>query len=195
MESRTGGGPAVSAEPKYLASIGRQTFGIRLVSAQLLEIDGEVVRFDFKPLQGNSYSLILGTRSFVVEHVENGKSIGSRSPNTDGILGTTEVVSIKGKEYSVLVDDERSLLLKRFALKPLVGTGTYVVIAPMPGLISRLETQVGEEVDKGQGLLVLEAMKMENEIRANGKGRVTAIHVEMGMAVEKGQPLVTVEEL
>jgi biotin carboxyl carrier protein len=185
----------MTAEPKYLASVGQRAFGISLISPQKLEIDGKEVSFDFRPLQGGSYSLILGTRSFVVEHVESGKSIGSRSSDTDGILGTTEVVSIKGKEYYVLVDDERSLLLKRFALKPLVGTGTHVVKAPMPGLISRLEARVGEEVEKGQGLLVLEAMKMENEIRANGKGRVTAIHVEMGMAVEKGQPLVTVEEL
>ncbi|MCX6142425.1 MAG: hypothetical protein NTZ35_04325 [Ignavibacteriales bacterium] len=54
---------------------------------------------------------------------------------------------------------------------------------------------VGEEVIKGEGLLVLEAMKMENEIRANGKGRVKAIHVKVGMAVEKDQPLITIEEL
>jgi biotin carboxyl carrier protein len=195
MESRTEGGTALTAELKYLASVGQQTFGIRLISSQLLEIDGNEVNFDFKHLQDRSFSLILGTKSFVVEHITNNDSVILKNRNTEGILGMTAVVSIKGKEYAVMVDDDRSLLMKKFVSKPRIGSGAHVVRAPMPGLISRLEVDIGEEVEKGRGLLVLEAMKMENEIRAPGKGRVKAIHVQMGMAVEKDQPLVTVEEL
>jgi biotin carboxyl carrier protein len=183
----------MTTEPKYLASVGQQTFGIRLISPQSLEIDGKEVNFDFKPLQGRTFSLILGARSFVVELVKNDEFVSLNSSDTNGLFGMTVVVSIKGKEHSVLVDDDRSLLLKKFASKPQIMSGAHVMQAPMPGLISRLEVQVGQEVEKGQGLLVLEAMKMENEIRANGKGRVKAIHVKMGMAVEKDQPLVTIE--
>jgi pyruvate carboxylase subunit B len=64
----------------------------------------------------------------------------------------------------------------------------------MPGLISRIEVHVGEEVASGSGLLVLEAMKMENEIRSLTDGRIQTIHVEKGKAVEKGEALITIAE-
>lgn len=185
----------MTSELKYYASIGQQSVGIRLISSQRLEIDGTELDFDFRPLNGRSYSLILGTRSFVVTVVENDESVLLQKRETASFRGTTEVLSIKGKEYSVLIDDDHSLLLKKFAAKPHIGSGDHVVKAPMPGLISRLEVQVGEQVVKGQGLLVLEAMKMENEIRASGRGRVESILVKPGMAVEKDQQLVTIKEL
>jgi pyruvate carboxylase subunit B len=60
----------------------------------------------------------------------------------------------------------------------------------MPGLVLRLEVEVGQRVETGAGVVVLEAMKMENEIRAAGPGVVRAVHVVVGQAVEKGAPLV-----
>jgi len=59
----------------------------------------------------------------------------------------------------------------------------------MPGLVLRVPVAVGEAVAAGQGVLVLEAMKMENEIKAQAPGVVTAIAVQPGQAVEKGQVL------
>jgi biotin carboxyl carrier protein len=67
-----------------------------------------------------------------------------------------------------------------------------LVRAPMPGLVLRVEVEAGQAVGAGGGLVVLEAMKMENEIRSPGPGRVKAILVEAGQAVEKGAPLVEV---
>jgi pyruvate carboxylase subunit B len=66
------------------------------------------------------------------------------------------------------------------------------VRAPMPGLVLRVEVEVGQELAAGGGLVVLEAMKMENEIRSPGPGKVKAILVEPGQAVEKGAPLVEI---
>jgi pyruvate carboxylase subunit B len=60
----------------------------------------------------------------------------------------------------------------------------------MPGLVLRVEVEVGQPVVPGSGLVVLEAMKMENEIRAPGPGRVRAVLVKAGQTVEKGSPLV-----
>ena len=60
----------------------------------------------------------------------------------------------------------------------------------MPGMILRLEVEEGQAVTRGVGLVVLEAMKMENEIRAPEDGVVVRIHAEPGRAVEKGAPLV-----
>ena len=60
----------------------------------------------------------------------------------------------------------------------------------MPGLIVRVSVAAGDSVQAGQGLVVMEAMKMENELRAHGAGTVKAVHVEAGKAVEKGTVLV-----
>src|SRR2546422_4321868 len=63
--------------------------------------------------------------------------------------------------------------------------------APMPGLVVRVEVADGQRVDAGAGLVVVEAMKMENELRAPRAGMVQTVHVAVGQAVEKGMPLVT----
>jgi pyruvate carboxylase subunit B len=194
MESQQEGGPPMT-KGKYVASVGQSTFEIKLISDQSLEIDGKELDFDFKPLDDHSMSLILGGRTYLVECASSRKFAHGGNPDGDGLLGKTVVVSIKGNEYTVLLDDERSILFKKFVTKSHAASGTLVVRAPMPGLISRIEIQVGDEVSKGRGLLVLEAMKMENEIRAIGSGRVKAIHVEKGKPVEKDEPLITIEEL
>jgi len=67
------------------------------------------------------------------------------------------------------------------------------VVAPMPGLIVRVGVAVGDQVGAGQAVLVMEAMKMENELRAPGAGTVKAILVQPGVAVERGAVLVTFE--
>ena len=64
----------------------------------------------------------------------------------------------------------------------------------MPGLVLVVEVEEGQHVQEGQGVVVLEAMKMENEIKAVGGGVVTTIHVEPGQPVEKGAPLITIGE-
>jgi pyruvate carboxylase subunit B len=63
----------------------------------------------------------------------------------------------------------------------------------MPGLIVQLRVQVGDMVSAGTGLVVMEAMKMENELRAPAAGKVRAVHVAVGAAVEKGALLVELE--
>jgi len=72
-------------------------------------------------------------------------------------------------------------------------TGPAPLIAPMPGLIVRVNAQPGDQVQAGQGLVVMEAMKMENELRAPAAGRVKAVLAGPGTAVEKGAVLVELE--
>ena len=71
------------------------------------------------------------------------------------------------------------------------GTGQRLV-APMSGKIVKVLVEVGQPVERGAGLVVLEAMKMENEFRATGSGRVSEIHVEPGQAVDAGALLVVI---
>jgi pyruvate carboxylase subunit B len=97
-----------------------------------------------------------------------------------------------GERLEAHVQDDRSK-----QIEALIGAGPRaavegVIKAPMPGLVVRVEVTVGQEVSPGTGLVVVEAMKMENELRAQGRGVVEAIHVSAGTRVEKGAPLVTV---
>jgi len=81
----------------------------------------------------------------------------------------------------------------RWALgAPRAGPGeSRTVKAPMPGLVVRIEVAAGQPVLAGAGLVVVEAMKMENELRAPHSGVVATVHVAVGQAVERGAPLVT----
>jgi pyruvate carboxylase subunit B len=65
----------------------------------------------------------------------------------------------------------------------------------MPGLVVRIEASVGDRVSAGAGLVVVEAMKMENELRATRPGIVAKVHVQTGTAVEKGAMLVSLDPL
>lgn len=71
--------------------------------------------------------------------------------------------------------------------------GQQIITSPMPGRIVRLEVAVGDKVAAGQGIIIVEAMKMENELNAEIAGTVTAIKVEAGQTVEGDQPLVIIE--
>jgi pyruvate carboxylase subunit B len=97
-----------------------------------------------------------------------------------------------GEVWVAEVRDERSQLVSLLKVAAPRGEGAGLVRAPMPGLVLRVEVEVGQAVAPGSGLVVLEAMKMENEIRAPGPGRVKAVLVKAGETVEKGSPLVEV---
>ncbi len=73
------------------------------------------------------------------------------------------------------------------------NTGSATLTAPMPGKVVRLLTSVGDEVKAGQGVLVVEAMKMQNEIQASRAGRVVEIHVREGQTVNSGEALAVIE--
>ena len=98
-----------------------------------------------------------------------------------------------GERVEVEVQDDRSKQIEALTgqgRKPAVGG---VVKAPMPGLVVRVEVREGQVVEVGEGLVVVEAMKMENELRASSRGVVEQIHVSPGQRVEKGAPLVTIK--
>jgi len=74
-----------------------------------------------------------------------------------------------------------------------VAQGPKPVRAPMPGLVVRVEVEPGQEVKAGQGVVIIEAMKMENELKAEAVGVVSRVLVQQGQAVEKGAVLVEFE--
>lgn len=105
---------------------------------------------------------------------------------------TAPAVHIGGHRYLYRVDDPRSLNSRRRG-KGGAATGPVSIKAPMPGRVVRLMAVEGDEVSSQQGIVVIEAMKMQNELKAPKAGRVIRILVETGETVVSGQPLAVIE--
>ena len=100
---------------------------------------------------------------------------------------------LDGFRYDVEALDERTHAIRELSSANAGPVGPAPIKAPMPGLVVRLNVSVGDTVAAGQGLVVIEAMKMENELRSVAPGRVKAIHATLGQAVEKGALLIEIE--
>jgi len=152
-----------------------------------IDIDGGTVRVDGAELTDVTLAHLAGTG---VRHL-------LASGNTTTVLAKRE-----DDGWSLLVDgwplhadvvDERTRAIREMTGRTHVTHGPRPVRAPMPGLIVRIDVGVGDAVRAGQGVVAMEAMKMENELRSSSTGTVKAIHVEAGKAVEKGTILVELE--
>ena len=100
---------------------------------------------------------------------------------------------LDGFRYEVEALDERTRAIRELSGAGKQATGPAPLLAPMPGMIVRIAVQVGDTVEPGQSLVVMEAMKMENELRATSAGRVKAVLAQPGTAVEKGAVLLELE--
>ena len=143
----------------------------------LYEVAVDEVRHtvDVRKLEGDVYSILFEGRSFEVSVEDDGDAYTVRH---GGAARTLRLVDPLGATASAAM----------------VATGRAVVVsAVMPGKVVRLLVEEGEDVEEGQGLLVLEAMKMENEVTAPRAGRIGALRVEPGQQVETGEELAVVE--
>jgi acetyl/propionyl-CoA carboxylase alpha subunit len=100
---------------------------------------------------------------------------------------------VDGYRFECEALDERTRAICDLSAANATPTGPAPIIAPMPGLIVRINVSVGDRVEAGQGMVVMEAMKMENELRATAPGSVMSVNVTAGTAVEKGTLLVELE--
>lgn len=157
----------------------RTVVGLQEVGEGLFEVtvDGTTVRVDAVKSGPTIYSLIEEGRQWEASVEEKG------AHGFD--------VLVRGVLLHLEAEDERSGRLAQSA--KVVVSGPQIVEAEMPGKVIKLEVAVGDVVSEGQGVLILEAMKMENEILSPADGTITAIHVAEGDTVESGAPLFTVE--
>jgi len=101
------------------------------------------------------------------------------------------VVEVGGERYEVEVEDESRHILRR-RVGAAASHGGQIVKAPMPGRVTHVAVAVGDAVAAGTPLLVIEAMKMENEFRAGASGTVAEVRVEPGQTVNGGDVLVVI---
>ena len=164
---------------KYFVKVGRETIEVELGTGQLL-VDGTPVRAELSAINGTPIRLLKVDDSVQPIIVRPGDGPGRW------------LITIAGRTTEVEVLDERTRALAAVAGDSRSG-GPTNVIAPMPGLVVRVNVAPGDRVVAGQGVIVVEAMKMENELRTTTEGTVASVHVETGAAVEKGTVLVTFE--
>ena len=150
-----------------------------LNGAMAVTVNGKRHTVDLVSLNGGgAFSILLDGRSFDVEVKETAKGLS---------------VLASGQHYDLLVEEAKLFRARQLSGAGKAASQERVVRAPMPGLIVKIEVAVGQEVHPGQGLLVMEAMKMENEIKAKGAGKVKEIKITERQPVEQNQVLITFE--
>lgn len=166
---------------RYVAQIGKERIKVDFPGDdQRATLDGRPVEFSHAWIGGTGHNLHL-----IVE----GRSYDFRLEEEEGQLAVTYV----GKRYHCSVLDALLADLKQRAGLTDRPIGRTVVKAPMPGLVVRLLVEPGATVQKGDRILILEAMKMENDVKAPRAGRVSSIAVTAGQAVEGGRELAVLE--
>ena len=163
---------------KYITTVEDKQFVIEIVDDKHINVNGKVYEIDFETVSGQPvYSLIV-----------DGKSHESYVYQGD----ESWQVLLRGRLYPVTVEDEREKRLRAAAGGGVAETGEYHLRAPMPGLVVALPIAEGQEVKKGQVILILESMKMQNELKAPRDGIMGRIRVKSGETVEQKQTLLSV---
>jgi len=145
------------------------------------KIEGEDFNLDIFKNNEHSFHLIKDHKSYNVEIVE----INSEEKKVSLV--------INGVPYSGQAFSEMDLLLKEMGMDNLSTKKLKELKAPMPGLVLDISVKEGDEVNKGDKLVVLEAMKMENNLKAESGGKVKSISCSKGQAVEKNAVLIVFE--
>ncbi|WP_432712346.1 biotin/lipoyl-containing protein [Pedobacter sp.] len=143
-----------------------------------LKVNKEIVNVDAVTLSNGHSHVIYKDQSYNVEIIEH-------QPEEK-----TVTVKVNGNLYTVAVEDQYDLLLKQLGMDNLQTQQLRDSKAPMPGLVLNILVTVGQEVHKGDNLVILEAMKMENIIKSTSTGIVKAISVTKGDKVEKNAVLI-----
>jgi pyruvate carboxylase subunit B len=160
---------------KYVKVVGNQQYEIEIDGDGELTVNGEKREVDFLTLGPSLYSLITDNMSLqvVVEDADNHYD-----------------VLMKGHLYEIQVLDERALLMAQ--RRGGLGVSSGEVHAPMPGLIVAVPVTVGQAVEAGQTLVILESMKMQNELKSPSSGIVETVRCEAGQTVDKNTLLIVI---
>ena len=165
----------------FIARIGEKQSRVNVKEAGTsiydVSVDGREYKVDAHKMEPTIYSLLVNGLSFEVDV---------------GVNGSVYSVFVQGESYEIDLADEKR---RRVTLGDLQGSavGRQVIAAPMPGKVVKILVKQGDKVKRGQGVIVVEAMKMENELKSPKDGTVGQIHVMEGQTVEASTRLLIVE--
>ena len=152
-----------------------------------LLVNGKAINIDEKEIDDldlvensktGTYHLLLGGKAYVIDPV-------NATPSHND-----QTLTVNGSTYHIHIADEIDQLVHELGMDQAMDNGISNIESPMPGLVLDIMVQVGDHVQAGQSLCILEAMKMENILKAAGEGTVKQIHVSKGQPVDKGQLII-----
>jgi biotin carboxyl carrier protein len=163
---------------QYMTTVNGHEYRIDLMESGEILLDGAPYVLDLESVDGGfHYSVLAGAASYeiFVEHCDD-----------------VCFVNIEGQRYQVRVQDEAQRLQEVQARRSSLGMGMTEVTSPMPGVVVAVLVEEGQLVRTGEGLAILEAMKMENEIRAPLNGVVQGVNVVAGQRVSQEESLMQI---
>jgi acetyl/propionyl-CoA carboxylase alpha subunit len=163
---------------KYVTSIKDHEYIVDIIDEHHVSVDDVMYEIDFMPVGDQPvYSLVMNGTS-VEAHVY---------PNED-----TWQVLLRGDLFSACVEDEREKRLRASLAGRVADNADFHLKAPMPGMVISIPVNEGQAITKGEVLLVLESMKMQNELRSPRDGKVTRLRVKVGDRVEQKETMLSV---
>lgn len=164
---------------KYISTVNGKEFTIDIIDERHIIVDGRKITVDFNSVSGQPvYSLLVDGNSY------------------EGFVYPGEEaweVLFMGRQYPVTVEDEREKRLRAAAGGGVSEAGKFYLKSPMPGMVVTITVEEGQEVEQGQVLLILESMKMQNELKSPRSGTIGRIRVKPGESVEQRQTLLSVQ--
>jgi biotin carboxyl carrier protein len=142
------------------------------------QLEGKDIAFDMIEINKTTFNVLKDNKSYNVEIVNHNASEKSFQ------------IKVNQTIYNITVKDKYDELLHQLGLDKAMVSKVANIKAPMPGLVLNILVEDGQEIKKGDALIVLEAMKMENILKSPADGKVKKVTVKKGVAVEKGQILI-----
>lgn len=161
----------------YSVSIKNSVFEVEKSKDQL-SVNGNILEWDIAKTGDRHYHVIYQNQSYNLELVS--------------LDFETKTIKLKlnNKPCEIKIRDKFDLLLEKLGMNNLQNNSAKEIKAPMPGLIFDIKVKEGDEVKKGDPVLILEAMKMENILKSPGDGIVKSVKIKKGQSVEKNQVLI-----
>lgn len=163
----------------YFAEVEGKEYQIEILSETRVVINGISHEIDYQTLkQHSSCSLLVDGKSF--------------EPNTFQENGGWEIL-LQGRRFNVIVEDERERRLRLAGGQTSQQEGRFILLSPMPGLVIDIPVEVGDQVEKGDVLVILESMKMQNELTAPRDGKISRIQAKVNDNVERKETLLILD--
>ena len=163
---------------KYVTTVEGREYIVDILDDHRISVDGVIYQVDFMPVGDQQvYSLVV-----------DGKSVDAHVyPNED-----IWQVIFQGNLFSATVEDEREKRLRAALGGKVAEHEDYHLKAPMPGMVISIPVEEGQMIQKGDVLVILESMKMQNELRSPRDGKVTRLRVKIGDRVEQKETMLSV---
>lgn len=142
------------------------------------QLEGKNITFDLIAINSTTFHLLKDNKSYNLEIVNH------------NVAEKSFQIKVNQTTYNLTVKDKYDELLHKLGLDKVMVSKVSNIKAPMPGLVLTILVEEGQEIKKGDTLIVLEAMKMENSLKSPTDGKVKKVCVKKGLAVEKGQILI-----